>query len=227
MAATFYAALGVTREADEETIRRAYRERAKACHPDVSDDPDARAQFKRLTTARDVLLDADARSRYDRLGHETYVRRHVDGAWGDGVSDDGGPTVGPEDGGVIGDADDAVTAARAYVARAATDGGREREGRAGRSAARAAAAGSGAAYYRPGERVRPDAGGGSPFEAIASLGPWLFLDGLLAASGVATAWLALAWTAASALGVAVACGVLLTTLAVTALHVTMCLSRAG
>lgn len=82
MAETFYSALGVESDADGETIRRAYRELVKETHPDVSDNPDAPEQFKRLTTARDVLLDADERARYDRLGHSTYVTRHVDsGVW--------------------------------------------------------------------------------------------------------------------------------------------------
>ncbi|MEF8883245.1 MAG: hypothetical protein V5A34_12065, partial [Halapricum sp.] len=45
-------------------------------HPDVSDDPDATRQFKRLTVARDTLLDDDERARYDDLGHEVYLRRH-------------------------------------------------------------------------------------------------------------------------------------------------------
>jgi curved DNA-binding protein CbpA len=59
-----------------------YRERVTEVHPDVNDDPDADAQFRRLTTARETLLDADERARYDRLGHASYVRHHVScSAW--------------------------------------------------------------------------------------------------------------------------------------------------
>lgn len=76
---TFYTALGVATDADEAAIRDAYRERVKKRHPDVSDDPGAPRDFKRLTTARDVLLDESERDRYDRLGHETYVQRHLEG----------------------------------------------------------------------------------------------------------------------------------------------------
>lgn len=82
MAETFYSVLGLEDDADAETVRRAYRELVKKHHPDVSDDPAAPERFKRLTTARDVLLDDDERSRYDRLGHDDYVRQHVEsGAW--------------------------------------------------------------------------------------------------------------------------------------------------
>ena len=87
MAPTFYGVLGVGPDADREAIELGYRERVTEVHPDVNDDPDADAQFKRLTTARDTLLDADERSRYDRLGHASYVRHHVScSAWDDTVS---------------------------------------------------------------------------------------------------------------------------------------------
>lgn len=78
MGDTFYSALGVEADADRESIRAAYRQLVKEHHPDVSDDPEAPERFKRLTTARDVLLDEAERTRYDRLGHDAYVRRHVE-----------------------------------------------------------------------------------------------------------------------------------------------------
>lgn len=82
MGETFYTVLGVSEDADDAAVRRAYREAVKECHPDVSDDPAAGERFKRLTTARDVLLDADERSTYDRLGHDAYVHQQVDSsAW--------------------------------------------------------------------------------------------------------------------------------------------------
>ena len=87
MAPTFYGVLGVGPDADAQAIERGYRERVTEVHPDVTDDPDADAQFKRLTTARDTLLDADERARYDRLGHASYVRHHVScSAWESTVS---------------------------------------------------------------------------------------------------------------------------------------------
>lgn len=77
MSETFYSELEVGQDADSEAIRRAYRTQVKDTHPDVSDDPGAAESFKRLTTARDVLLDDVERQRYDRLGHDTYVSEHA------------------------------------------------------------------------------------------------------------------------------------------------------
>jgi len=48
MGDSLYALLGVGRDADRETIRAAYRDRASDGHPDVSDDPNATRQFKHL-----------------------------------------------------------------------------------------------------------------------------------------------------------------------------------
>ncbi|PSP94268.1 hypothetical protein BRC78_01515 [Halobacteriales archaeon QH_8_68_33] len=82
MEPTFYGVLGVGPDADEEEIECGYRERVTDIHPDVNDDADADAQFKRLQTARETLLDDDERARYDRLGHASYVRHHVScSAW--------------------------------------------------------------------------------------------------------------------------------------------------
>ena len=82
MAETFYSVLGVDPEADTESIKAAYRELAKTHHPDVSDEDDAAKQFKRITQARDSLCDESSRKQYDRVGHNTYVRRYMDGnAW--------------------------------------------------------------------------------------------------------------------------------------------------
>ncbi|WP_233563185.1 DnaJ domain-containing protein [Haloarcula sp. Atlit-7R] len=92
MEATFYGILGVDPDATEGTIVRAYREQTKTHHPDVSDDPAARDRFKRLTQAKDVLTDEAERARYDRLGHDAYVNRHVDS-----VADGGTATGGVSD----------------------------------------------------------------------------------------------------------------------------------
>ena len=70
---TYYDLLGVSPEASTEEVERAYRERLKETHPDVSDAADAGDRTRRLIEARDVLTDASERARYDRLGHEAYV----------------------------------------------------------------------------------------------------------------------------------------------------------
>lgn len=86
MAETFYTVLGVADDASAEAVRRAYRERVMDHHPDVADDPGAPRTFKRLTVARDVLVDQAERERYDELGHEAYVSRHVrTGVWSAGL----------------------------------------------------------------------------------------------------------------------------------------------
>lgn len=72
---TLYDVLGVDPDADPEAIRRAYREQVKRHHPDVDGDA---GEFRRLTTARDVLLDRESRRRYDALGHRRYAVRHLD-----------------------------------------------------------------------------------------------------------------------------------------------------
>lgn len=82
---TFYGVLGVDADANHEHIKSAYRDRVKVNHPDVSDDPKAPERFRRLTTARDVLLDEAERAKYDRMGHGEYVRHHVgDSSWAEG-----------------------------------------------------------------------------------------------------------------------------------------------
>jgi len=73
MATTYYDLLEVDADADQETIRDAYREKVKEYHPDVSDHPDAGERFKRVKRAEIVLTDPDERSTYDQLGHDAYV----------------------------------------------------------------------------------------------------------------------------------------------------------
>ena len=64
----YYAALGVPRDADAETIKKAYRKLARQHHPDVSKDPGAEARFKDVAEAYATLKDAEKRAAYDALG---------------------------------------------------------------------------------------------------------------------------------------------------------------
>ncbi len=67
----YYQVLGVARDADEKTIKSAFRNRAKEMHPDVNrDDPQAEERFKDLNEAFEVLSDADKRKMYDRFGED-------------------------------------------------------------------------------------------------------------------------------------------------------------
>src|ERR1700761_6991916 len=64
----YYEVLGVPRDADQDAIRRAYRQLARTYHPDLNSDNDAEDRFKELGEAYEVLSDPDKRERYDRLG---------------------------------------------------------------------------------------------------------------------------------------------------------------
>ena len=64
----YYEILGVDRDADQRTIKRAFLKKAREVHPDVSDDPDAEQKFKEVNEAYSVLSDEQKRSNYDRFG---------------------------------------------------------------------------------------------------------------------------------------------------------------
>ena len=58
----YYEVLGVDKNADEATIKRAYRQLAKKYHPDVSSEPNAEEKFKEVQEAYEVLSDPQKRS---------------------------------------------------------------------------------------------------------------------------------------------------------------------
>jgi len=67
----YYEVLGVPRNADPETIKRAYRRAALDCHPDRHPGDQAyEERFKEVSEAYQVLSDAEKRELYDRYGHE-------------------------------------------------------------------------------------------------------------------------------------------------------------
>ncbi len=66
----YYEVLGVSREADVKTIKKAFRGLARKYHPDMKpDDPNAEEKFKEVAEAFEVLSDEDKRATYDRFGH--------------------------------------------------------------------------------------------------------------------------------------------------------------
>ncbi len=68
MARDYYEVLGVSRSADQDELKRAYRRLARKYHPDVNKEPGAEDQFKEINRAYEVLSDAQTRSNYDRFG---------------------------------------------------------------------------------------------------------------------------------------------------------------
>src|SRR5437667_9672937 len=66
----YYEVLGVSRDANDEEVKRAYRKLARQYHPDRNvGDADADLKFKEAAEAYDVLRDPEKRQRYDRYGH--------------------------------------------------------------------------------------------------------------------------------------------------------------
>ncbi len=63
-----YEALGVSRDATQDEIKKAYRRLARELHPDVNPDPSAAERFKSVTHAYEVLSDAQSRAQYDSGG---------------------------------------------------------------------------------------------------------------------------------------------------------------
>ena len=70
-----YKILGVSREADADLLKQAYRRESLRCHPDrFPDDPQKAERFRELTEAYAVLSDATERRRYDQSAGVTMGR---------------------------------------------------------------------------------------------------------------------------------------------------------
>ena len=85
MAKDYYEVLGVEKNADESTIKKAYRKLAMKYHPDRNpDNKEAEEKFKEIGEAYEVLSDADKRAAYDRMGHDAFKNGGMGGPGGSG-----------------------------------------------------------------------------------------------------------------------------------------------
>jgi DnaJ-class molecular chaperone len=92
MAEDYYKVLGVSRNASQSDIQKAYRDLARKHHPDRNpDDKDAKKRFQRIQAAFDVLNDPQKRELYDRYGSSFESM----GAGGPGGGPRGGAAWGP------------------------------------------------------------------------------------------------------------------------------------
>ncbi|MCI4662655.1 MAG: molecular chaperone DnaJ [Neomegalonema sp.] len=79
----YYDILGVSRDASDDDLKKAYRKLAKELHPDRNkDDPTVESRFKEVNEAYDVLKDRQKRSAYDQFGHAAFSEGGGGGAGG-------------------------------------------------------------------------------------------------------------------------------------------------
>ncbi|WP_373486774.1 molecular chaperone DnaJ [Blastomonas sp.] len=84
-ATDYYELLGVSRTADDATLKSAYRKLAMQWHPDRNPgDASAEARFKAISQAYDCLKDPQKRAAYDRFGHAAYESGMSGGGGGQG-----------------------------------------------------------------------------------------------------------------------------------------------
>lgn len=79
----YYEVLGVDKNADDATLKKAFRQLAKKYHPDMNPgDKEAEQKFKEIQEAYAVLSDADKRRQYDQFGHAAFEGGAGGGAGG-------------------------------------------------------------------------------------------------------------------------------------------------
>lgn len=84
MSRDFYDILGVSRNANSDELKQAYRRLARKYHPDVNKDAGAEEQFKEISRAYEVLSEPEMRARYDQFGEAG-----ISGSGGGGYQDFG------------------------------------------------------------------------------------------------------------------------------------------
>ncbi len=98
----YYEVLGVAKDADDATLKKAYRKMAKKYHPDTNQGDEVAAEkFKEVQEAYAVLSDPDKRRQYDQFGHAAFDQTAGGGAGG--FSGFGGFDFGGDMGDIFGD----------------------------------------------------------------------------------------------------------------------------
>jgi len=95
-----YTNLGISKDADQATIRKSFKKLARKYHPDLNQDPGAETKFKEINTAYEVLSDEQRRSMYDTFGEDSLKQgfnpdaarqwRQAGGGFGGGFGGGGG-----------------------------------------------------------------------------------------------------------------------------------------
>lgn len=79
----YYSVLGVDRNADEKTIKRAYKKLAMQYHPDrTKGDKEKEEKFKEIQEAYEILSDKEKKALYDQFGHQAFEQGGFGGAGG-------------------------------------------------------------------------------------------------------------------------------------------------
>ncbi|MCW6653264.1 molecular chaperone DnaJ [Aerococcaceae bacterium NML210727] len=86
----YYDVLGVSRDASDAELKKAYRKLSKQYHPDINQAPDAADKFKEISEAYEVLSDAQKRAAYDQYGHAATDPNFGAGGFGGGFGGFGG-----------------------------------------------------------------------------------------------------------------------------------------
>lgn len=119
----YYSTLGVSKDVDEATLKKAYRKKAMENHPDRNPgNAEAEQRFKDATEAYEVLKDPQKRAAYDRFGHDAFQGGMGGGAGGFGGA--GGGAAGFDFGSAFSDIFEDLFGGGGGFAQASGNGGR-------------------------------------------------------------------------------------------------------